>query len=53
MREIVKEQIRFVCKSCDISYTKDFIDFVYNKHLPYFSGELLKELKKDFENSDK
>lgn len=49
----MREQIEFVCKVNNIEYTKEFIDFVYNKKLPYFSGELIKKIKKDFENSDK
>ena len=49
----MREQIEFICELFNIEYTKDFIDFVYNKKLPYFSGELIKKLKKDFENSDK
>ena len=45
----MKEQIRFICQLNKIDYTEEFIDFVYNKHLKEFSGEILKKLKKEFE----
>lgn len=40
----IKEQIRFMCKLSDIKYDNNFIDFVYDKHLNDFSGEILKKL---------
>ena len=45
----MKEQIKFICELNKINYTEEFIDFVYNKHLKEFSGEILKNLKKEFE----
>ena len=47
----VKDQIRFVCKHSDIPIDEEFINFVYNKHLDAFSGEIMKKLKEEFDKS--
>lgn len=47
----VKEQIRFMCKFSDIPVDEDFVNFVYNKHLDAFSGEIMKKLKKEYDKS--
>lgn len=46
----VKIQIKFMCDICDITYNDDFINYVYNKKLDGFSGEILKKLKNEYEN---
>lgn len=40
----IKEQIKFMCQLNNIKYDANFINFVYNKHLDGFSGEILKRL---------
>ena len=47
-KEKVIEQIKFMCKLFDIQYEDDFIEFVYNKRLKFFSGENLKQLKEEY-----
>lgn len=44
-----KDMIKFICNMCDIQYTNEFIDYVYNKNVGGISGAILKELKKEFE----
>lgn len=45
----VKYQIRFVCKSSGIPCDEDFVDYVVGLHLDGFSGENLKQARKDFD----
>lgn len=45
----VKDQIRFICKVDNIPIDEEFINFVYNKHLDAFSGEIMKKLKKEYD----
>ena len=47
----VKDQIRFICKVDNIPIDEEFINFVYNKHLDAFSGEIMKKLKKEYDKS--
>lgn len=51
MKEAVKEQIKFICKFDNIKCDDEFLEFVYNKRLEWFSSELLKELRSEFERS--
>lgn len=44
----MKDQIKFMCELNKISYTKEFIDYVYEKKLKSFSGGILKTLKEEF-----
>lgn len=44
----VKIQIKFVCDIYNITYNDDFINYVYNKKLNAFSGEILKKLKNEY-----
>lgn len=47
----VKDQIKFVCKIDNIPADEDFINFVYNKHLDGFSGEIMKKLREEYDKS--
>ena len=42
-------QIEMVCELAKINYDEDFIKYVYNKHLPWFSTEEMRKLKKQYE----
>lgn len=45
---MVKAQIIFICDLNKIEHDGDFIDFVYNKHLKEYSGEIIKKLRKEY-----